>query len=82
MKPGIGVAVRAIFSDSDLKVYKTKSACNANHRRVQDLLGCVFNIRYPDITDDALAETCNKLGTGPDVDVEEGDLTSGCVKAV
>lgn len=76
MKPGIGVAVKAIFSDSDLNVYKTKSACNANHRRVQGLLAWVFNIRYPDITEDALAETCNKLGTGPDVDVEEGDLTS------
>lgn len=79
MKPGIGVAVKAILSDSDLKVYKTKSTCNANHRLIQGLVGCVFNMRYPHITEDAFAETCSKLGASPDGE-EEGDLTSGCVK--
>ncbi|KYM81506.1 hypothetical protein ALC53_07892 [Atta colombica] len=62
----------AILSDSDLNEYKTKSTCNANHRFVQGLLACVFSNRYPDNTDGAFADTCSKLGTGPDGD--DGDL--------
>jgi hypothetical protein len=75
IKPGMGVAVIAMLSDSDLKEYRTKSTCKANHRLVQGLLACVFSSRYPDNTDDALADTCNKLGTGPEGD--DGDLVSG-----
>lgn len=79
LKPGIGIAVSAILSVSDLKVYKTKSSCKANHRRVQCLLACVFICRKPDITEGALADTWSNVGAGPEGDV--GDL-SDCVRAV
>lgn len=75
IKPGIGVAVMAMLSDSDLNEYRTKSTCNANHRFVHGLLACVFSNRYPDNTDGALADTCSKLGTGPEG--EDGDLVRG-----
>lgn len=75
IKPGMGVAVIAMLSDSDLNEYRTKSTCNANHRFVHGLLACVFNNRYPDNTDGARADTCSKLGTGPEG--EDGDLVSG-----
>ena len=55
VNPGTGVAVIAFLSVCDLKEYRTKSECRANHRDTHDLE--VFNCMYPLKTQGALAGT-------------------------